>query len=69
MKFHNLDGGNKAARWTNKDSEKYGDIRCYKPPRGYNAEAALLDYDVITGKELTQSRFFIILIKKGGFYD
>jgi hypothetical protein len=65
MKFHKIGEGQKAGRWTGLDDKKHGDVRCYRAPRGYDADATLTDIDVITGKELTQSRWFIILTKRG----
>lgn len=56
QKFHPLDHGMKAGRYIGQQ-----DVRGYRPPRGYNASADLIDIHPMTGERLLQSEWWIFL--------
>lgn len=56
QKFHPLDNGMKAGRYIGQH-----DVRCYRPPSGYNATADLVDIHPITGEPLAQSEWWVLL--------
>lgn len=54
--FYPLDHGMKAGRYIGQH-----DVRCYRPPLGYNATADLIDIHPITGEQLSQSEWWLFL--------
>lgn len=56
QKFHPLDHGMKAGHYIGQQ-----DVRCYRPPSGYNATANLVDIHPITGEPLSQSEWWLFL--------
>lgn len=56
QKFHPLDLGMKAGRYFGQQ-----DVRCYRPPSGYNATAELIDSHPVTGERLSQSEWWVFL--------
>ncbi len=56
QKFHPLDHGMKAGRYIGRQ-----DVRCYRPPSGYNATADLVDIHPMTGERLPQSEGWLFL--------
>ncbi len=60
MKYIALDEGLMAFRWNCRR-----DPRGYKPPRGYSAEAALIEYHPATGTFLGHSEWWMFLTRKG----
>ena len=56
---HWLEGGIIAFRWNGQD-----DVRSYKPPAGYKAEADLIETHPVTGGFLGESQWWIFLNRK-----
>lgn len=55
-KYYHLGQGKKAGRYIGKD-----DVRCYRPPLGYSATAALIDSHPLTQQQFAQSEWWIFL--------
>lgn len=47
-----------AVRWR-RPPDDIGDVRAYRPAKGWDAEATLTDRHPITGKQLTTSQWWI----------
>ena len=60
MKFILVSEGVLAFRWHSRS-----DPRGYMPPRGYTAEADLIEHHPLTGKFLDRSEWWIFLTLKG----
>jgi len=58
-KAYYVSGTVRYRRWHGND-----DVRCYRPPKGWQAFAEVIDIHPITGKELPDSEWWIIETKE-----
>lgn len=56
---YQLEGGMIAFRWNNQR-----DVRSYKPPRGFDAVADLIEYHPATSESLGESQWWMFLNRK-----
>lgn len=60
MKYHYVHGATRWFRYTGT-----GDVRLYRPPQGWHADAQVIDQHPITGKPLPEAQWWIHEVFKG----
>ncbi len=54
MKYHYSEGTVRWFQWTGGD-----DVRCHRPPKGWEAFADMTDINPVTGRQLRTARWWI----------